>query len=299
MTTKVFTKRPVLLAAVILIVGGMTGKTHAGIIEGVSLNAQARVDAVNSLNDGKGVYIDYYAPSISGFYRIMNMGDASQFADTSAYGFGDGDIFYTFSVEPNAPAYRYTYGTLNFDPLTGISQTVGMASSGELVHHSLAVGAAYLYKFYATGPGMMPQNMAWLSAAVRFLTGDIANYDQKYLGALPNDPYGWEGAQNPYIQMLLDLNGDIDYWMSDYNPDAYYTEIGNYSVFVMNTGYTWIDYLYGPDFLYIAGAADSYDPAATPEPTAMLIFGTGLCTLLFARRLRKNSPCGFRRFGVK
>jgi len=256
-------------------------KVFADLVASVSLGAQSVVDAFNGLNDGKGIYIDFIPHGVGGNYKIINMGDASQFADTSAYctSHGGEDYFRTFTLEPNAPGYRYTYGKLNYDSTTGISQTVGMSDTGDFVNYSLTVGAAYLYKLYATEGYMLPTEFAKLAAAIRFLVGDMSDIDRGYLGNLLNDPYDWTGVtNNPYLQMLLDLNNDMNYWMSDYNPDAYYTEIGNYSVFVMTTGYKWIDQLYGPDFLYIVGAASPYDsggPGGVPEPATILLWTLG------------------------
>jgi len=39
---------------------------------------------------------------------------------------------------------------------------------------------------------------------------------------------------NSILRSLLSINSNKSYWLAPYDPDKLYTEIGNYSVFVMN-----------------------------------------------------------------
>ena len=272
---------------------GIGQNASADMVAGVSLNAQAIVNAFNGMNDGKGMYFDFSPHGSGGNYKITSVHD-TPFADTSAYSAAHGgeDFFRSFTVAPTAPAYRPVFGTLNYNSTTGTSSTYGWVDEygGAADINTLSVGAAYLYKLYATENGMMPQDFVKLGAAIRFFFGDTADYDRGYLGNLLNDPYDWAGVtDNPFLQMLLELNGDMNYWMSDYNPDAYYTEIGNYSVFVMNSGKEWIGPLYGIDFLYVVGAANPHDSATTPEPAMLLLWALGTLGIMGTSYVHRRS----------
>ena len=279
-----------LAVAVLLLMIGTHKPVSADLVAGVSLGAQTIVDAFNSMNNGTG--FNYYPtnPADVGirFLSDVDMGNGStQVPNTNAYYYSknnpfpdDGYFnntasFITLEVGPNvSAAWGTNTGRLNYD--NGTSATWH--------GNTLKVGAAYLYQMLATTDDIdrYGTDGAEFAAAIRFLIG------QPYL---PGEQHtDWD---NQYLQMLLTLNGDQDYWQLDYNPDAYYDEIGNYSIFVMNA----IAPLARPlrllsfankDYLYIAEAANPYDPAVTPEPATMLMFGIGLAGLPFVRRLRKK-----------
>jgi len=265
----------------------------ADMVAGVSLNAQAIVDAFNSMNNGTGFNYHMTNPANAGirFLSDVSMGNGStQSPNTSAYYysrnnpfpddvyFSNTASFISLEVGPNvSTGWGTNYGTLNY----------GNGTSMTHLGDTLKVGAAYLYQLLATTNDIdrYGTNGTELAAAIRFLIGQPYLYEEQFTD--------WD---NQYLQMLLTLNNDHDYWQLDYNPDAYYEEIGNYSIFVMNAvsppvamamAFNFIPYPY-KDYLYIAEAANPYEPAVTPEPATMLMFGVGLAGLPFVRRLRKK-----------
>ena len=258
----------------------------ADMIAGVSLNAQAICDTINrqtyigdilDLNQADiigpiGTGVTYDRSNAAGFIKVQGI-DGFGFMDTSAYA---ANTINTVALQ----GLRTGLESGGDSPLffSRINYT------GEDVWFSkppvdLAIGSAYLYKLCATG---QLEAVPELAAAIRFLRGYWLAEDEPYAD--------WS---NSYLQELLAINADKDYWTSLYDPDAYYEEIGNYSVFVMSTNVFWQgQHTYATDmrWLYLANAANPYNASApvTPEPATMLMFGTGLLALPFVRRLRKK-----------
>ena len=272
MYTKTFSIVRFLIVVSLLMVG-ITKPTSADMVAGVSLNAQAIVDAFNSLNNGRGAGFTTESSILpSNFFTYKKNGNFD-YVDTSAYyPKGAPDRFFSVCVEPNRAAAwdgADTFARLNY--INGKSMTYSQKD--------LTVGTAYLYSLYATTD--LPES-AELAGAIRFLMDDWkVGVDDAYAT--------WN---NPVLQELLGINNDVKYWTSVYNPDAYYDEIGNYSVFVMNIAWDhplgFFQNNAGQNVLYIANAANPYGPEnpVTPEPATMLMFGTGLLALPFVRRLR-------------
>ncbi|GHT18747.1 hypothetical protein FACS1894189_7000 [Planctomycetales bacterium] len=267
---------PMVLVAITL---GTVRSASAEVVTG-AFSAQSIVDAFNSANDGTGLHYTL-GSSESGTVQLKNGGNY-RFADTSAYHSNRGNdklaansFFYTFCVEPEVTAQTYGTATLNY--------TNGTTKTGR-DGNPLTVGAAYLYTMFATyvKPEFYSNTVA-LGSAIRFLIGDLGTGE---------DGTNW--TNNVYLQNLAAINSQ-DYWNQIYDPNSFYSEIGNYSVFVMDvqavltTGglYDQIDsvLLDSQDFLYVANAAIPYSP--TPEPATMLIFGLGIAGLGLARRKRK------------
>ena len=278
--------------AVFAFVGGKNKSASADLVSGVSLGAQTIVDAANAMNDGKGVYFGVNASS--GTWAGAYLG-GSDTLDMSAYIYNQalamhGSTFLsTFNVDPSANTHvNFSRGELNYNPAAGTTSVVGMSDGTLSEKLTLSVGAAFLYKMFATTGEIFHGDT--MGRLILFLmTGETTSFS-----FLRDDPYNWMAAHPNFkeerlLRVMLELNNDIDYWFSDYNPDAYYEEIGNYSVFVLNafdSNYAGDDQYV--DILYIANAANPYDPAATPEPGTLLLLGLGLTSLPFARRLRKK-----------
>jgi len=283
------------------LVTGMSKTVSADIITGHSLGAQSVVTAFNSMSNPSDTTV---WPGANGYYFMTNRGtQPSDFVGLSRTTYGlptqnfDTSAYYPSSESPALSTIRTlpisTFSN-NFSafPVAGYARlnyqngTTSMQSGV-----NLSVGAAYLYAQFAT---TNLYNTIWGSSdltafatAIRFLNGQLYQGTPEEL-ALAN----WG---NPFLQQMLMIDPRQGYWMSAYNPDAYYEEIGNYSVFVMQA----IEYKGDPnnppagplDFLYVVNAANPYfnDPTpGVPEPATILLWGTGMMLIPLSRRLRKK-----------
>ena len=233
----------------------------ANKIDGVSLNAQSIADEFNVMNVWLG-FVFTTTPDNPGvgqhLWTLNNYG--TEAPSTSAY---HNNTVQSFSYDSFDVGYEWS-GFIVYYTSHGQGHTVNDMT------WDMQMGTAYLYKMFAT-------------REIDFSTG---NYNQQDFF---DKMYGFSFSGNSDLEdMLLAINPDKDYWLSEYDPNAYYDEIGNYSLFYM--------YAYGPQdggkrgphfFIYIAEAADPY-AAQTPEPASMLLFGTGLLALPVARRFRQN-----------
>jgi len=256
------------LFIVAAIVAAPCGSVFAGKIDGVSLNAQGTVNTFNNMNGGQGFLfttIPDNPDDTQNLWTLHNRGiDAPS---TSAYYNNTIQTFTMYDYHQDG-AINWK-GTLNYtNGMTLTHQTVYNDDLDKDIPVTMSVGTAYLYKMFATGK-------------IDFSTG---NYSQE---AFHDKMYEFSFSDNGDLEnMLLSINPDKDYWLSTYDPDAYYNEIGNYSVFYM-TAYKDFGKKRDLDYIYIVEAADPY-AAQTPEPTTMMLLGTGLLALPFARRFLTN-----------
>ena len=227
------------------------------VLTAVCVSAKADMNAIdivaqfNSMNGGAGFRFtsDVSNPLVT---ATAQTGYAN--VDVSAYATGRGgtasgkSYFTTFCVQPNYTAVSPALGRLNFNAANG--QTIN--SSGT----ALSLGAATLYKQYATGQLAVTStaNANAFSTALKVLNGSetLANW-----------------STNAY---LATLTGSQNYWTQKYDARQRYNEIGDYCVFVMQV--TDSSGNRGQDFLYLANATYTKNHDV-PEPATMLLWALG------------------------
>jgi len=270
------------IVAAIFVVPPPGGNVFAGKVSGVSLNAQAVVDSFNSMNGGTGYNVHIWPSGLSGApgvpagnnyfgdsFLLLQTKTGNDNPNLSAY--ANSDNFYSFFhfMDDWRFVQRNAYHGVKLNYTNGKT----LMATGPHYDNNVAmsVGAAYLYMMFATTEHSPDYDVMKFADTLAMLSRNSSEY------------LDWEN--NSLLQSLLEINGDKDYWLSDYDPDAYYDEIGNYSVFYMGLA----DGLDGM-FYIAAAAAETANPyaAQTPEPTAMLLLGTGLIALPFARRFWQN-----------
>lgn len=267
----------------------MAPLTHADMF---MERAQNAVDTFNSMNKNRGyVFTQKTAGQPGdnnlGYYSVMTTLVDKDLVDLGAYkasysqsgNESSSQIFRTFCVEPGVITSGMVRGKLSYD--NGVSTTA-------TIKDNLSLGTATLYAKFASGKlqDFVDTNsmMSELVHAIRAgMEAGIYNSKLKTTDYSYYTDYDWDS--NVFLAALLDINSDKEYWTQDYDPGKYYDEVGDYSVFVMNT---WEgDGNNRQNMLYIV--ENDGHAAATPEPASMLIFGVGITLLPLARRIRKKN----------
>ena len=259
---------------------------------------------------GVSVFADYSAQTISKEFAGMNGGrgyvyDTSQnegyLSPLPTRGFDlvvnptgldafYNNRFWSIDLSADGTCDGIYWGKLSPYPFTDSYD--GFSKTNEGVY--LTLGAAYLYKQYATGA---------------FPNAYIDIYDHKYLEdairaamkIIVNDPYqvdimyyyvNYDWDSNPYTRALLAENSDKNYWLARYDNTWRYDEIGDYCVFVMNLDAASSTYsIPKGDGLYIAEGSEfrNTDQPGVPEPAMLLLWtlgGLGLAGSSWGRSCR-------------
>jgi len=286
-------------AATLVLACGLYGTASAAIDNSIKLDAQSVVDKFNSMNGGQGMVFDYQRYRITPIFPISHRITPNQnyeFPDLSAY--GTRGYFSTMRAASNITVNDNNNNSfsgtgsaiLSYNPYRGITTAYDNVASSEI---TLSVGAAYLYTKWALegkygGPAM--HNDYW-KAEVQTANTNFANAwsilgnrDKIRLDTSGDKNLGlglWNDS-NPVLQDLLNINSSKSYWLAPYDPGKYYTEIGYYSVFVMNNRRPGNDSLM--NMLYVA----NMNPVPEPETYAMMLAGLGLIGVIARRRRSKD-----------
>lgn len=231
------------------------------------LNANEIYALFNAMNGGQGFRFSYepsspiLTPISLPEYQNVNT-DAYIDDRRGVVGTPGQAYFDSFCLAPNLPGLSDALGRINYDPVSGHSET----SQG----YVLTTGAAYLYKEFATSltPLGIAGNIDSLNyaVAIRALMGITSVSD-------------W--TQNVYLNKLLNMNSRM-YWTQPYDASHRYDEIGDYSVFVLNVTDSNGNGQY-QDFIYIA-----YAISDVPEPAMLLLWTIGGLGLYGSSASRKR-----------
>ena len=242
---------------------------------------------VNQFNNTGGHRINY--ASTSGELKIDIL--SGRPVDLSAYiksntssGTADmaGTYFKSFCVEP-VGATGLGYGVLNYNG--GRSSVISNDSryNGKTVN----IGTAVLYSQFASGTlsGFPYSGFDELGNSRGTWAYELRHAIRATMGV--EEEVLWRS--NRYLSQLLDINSDQNYWMRVYDPGQYYSEVGDYAVFVMNvtTG------AYGAgtqiqDFLYVTNV-DYGNGSDVPEPATILLWSLGGLTFVGAKVRRRKT----------
>ena len=215
------------------------------------MNASEIVNSFNSLNGDSGFRFDSNVTeplvTVTAQVGTSNV-DIGAYTPGRAGETSGRTYFTTFCVQPNYIAVSPAIGKLDYNE-----------SNGHTANRSgieLSLGAAVLYKQYATGELSVTQTTAEaFITAMRVLNGieTLASW-----------------ASNTF---LAGLASNRDYWLLEYDTRQRYDEIGDYCVFVMQVTAT--DLVSpGQDFLYLAHA-NYTAPPGVPEPATLLLWTLG------------------------
>jgi len=276
MRTRIFSA---LLAVVFTVIGSGGLRAEFNVQQ-----IQTQFNSMNSSNPNNQGYDFLYYSQVAGNSLQASSGTVRpNMSNYNTYASDRSSYFRSFCVNPTltvSNGQRY-YGNLNIQA-DGTTRTVDNAV--------LSVGAAFLYKTYAT---QLPTDAAPYNIfSDLHLENRSAQFEQAlhYLMGLSGAPDTiWN--ENVYLQFLTQQypGKTRDYWTRDYSATQYYGEIGDYFVYVMNVnvrnanGTTGAA---GQDFLYLASA--TWTTSGVPEPATLLFWTLGGLGLACTSRTRSR-----------
>ena len=247
----------------------------------------------NSLNSGlgftfnvnttaPGAYMAGFSSIGAGELQLINAPTTNQIPDLSAYtsNTAGSNWFRTFCVTPEisfAPSGSNS-GKLNYTNGNSMTATAYDSSYNQIPSMALSLGAAYLYKQYATGAlnysytdtGTAHYNDARdLQVMIWYLMGRNTVDGVDIASTITTNKY--------YIDLTTGAFAQAGYTLTDakaaYNVDSNYNGLmGDYKVFVMNTEalLSRSGQAVRQDVLYIAKSG-----GVTPEPGTLAIWALG------------------------
>ena len=225
------------------------------------LTATEIVSNFNGLNGGQGFVFDNQTLG-NGYEQRLTTTSGNSNVDTSAYYslIGGTNFFQTFGIQPgNSTVANSGTAMLDYNAAAGTTTNADGTA--------LTFGAAFLYAKYTSGGLLVTDDMAYeFYVALNTLTGDLPSSN-------------W--STNDFLRELRARESNMNYWTRSYDPGLMYSEIGNYSVFIVRVSDEF-DFS-TQNVLYIARstgpAAPPWNgeppppPNSVPEP-AMLLFWT-------------------------
>ena len=244
-------------------------------------------DGWSFVTGGSGTERPFFPPTPAGA-----MPDVSAYA--SSLGPYGTPVIFSMSMGSGSEVSSGT-AKLNYDATTGKTRN----SDGT----ALSVGAAVLYQHYAAVTlnscagynifdySFLPNTWQRSSDASLLLSAMVALN-------LADSANSVDWTSNKYLQYLLNIKNDGDYWVLDYNTNLRYSELGNFAVFMME-----IDgevFAQSPLYVTYASHLDNYGDGSSgngdgnenghaPEPATLLLWSLGSLGALGFRQYRKQS----------
>ena len=215
--------------------------------------------------------------STGGMYERRFYSSINTMPDVRAYSsvLGASGI-YAMCMSSGSSAPSSGTATLNYNATSGLTRNRDDVA--------LSVGGAVLYKMYATGTlGIFNYTQAMNTGQRYSDATDLRNAIYALNNATSVNTPTW--TTNRFLQYLLNIRNDREYWILDYNTNLRYTELGDFAVFMMNTGNGYQTNLY----LSYASHLGNFENPGVPEPATLLLWTLGSIGALGFRHYRKRS----------
>jgi len=223
------------------------------------MGAIAARDAVNAMNNNTGARFNGKQADNNSEITISGI-DGFDFFNLDAYDkslTATSNSFRTFTVDQMDYLHgNNEQGMLNYNG--EISNVVtGRHDPNHVGNKTLTFGAAYLYTKFATGhmndivgfDYNHPQDTAELRMAILVAMDALINGSDNFSDWTATDGHS---ESNKFLQALMEINPNKNHWLGIYDPDQYYDELGDYSVFVINADQAGGTTSSTQDFLYLA-----------------------------------------------